>query len=117
MTTAAIGPRSNRIISRLSHIRDNKKKEKEESVELKLDIDNLPIVDRVQPTQQKKRIHQIILNKNVNKKSIEKHEEILPYEVEPTHKFRQTLAGGFRTKPSSKYRTTRYQSKDSRDTS
>ena len=79
MTTAAIGPRSNRIISRLSHIRDNKKKEKEESVELKLDIDNLPIVDRVQPTQQKKRIHQIILNKNVNKKSIEKHEEILPY--------------------------------------
>ena len=77
--TTATGPRSNRIISRLSHIRDNKKKDKEESVELKLDIDNLPAVERVQPTQQKKRIHQIILNKNVHRKNIEQPEELLPY--------------------------------------
>lgn len=63
--TTAIGPRSNRIISRLSHIRDHKKKE--ESVEFKLDLDNLPIVDKAQPIQQKKRIHQIILTKNDNK--------------------------------------------------
>jgi hypothetical protein len=65
--TTAVGPRSNRIISRLSHLRENRKKE--ESVELKLDLDNLPIVDRAQPTQQKKRIHQIILNKNTKKQN------------------------------------------------
>lgn len=60
--TTAVGPRSNRIISRLSHLRESKKKD--ESVELKFDLDNLPIVERAQPTQQKKRIHQIILSKN-----------------------------------------------------
>lgn len=63
--TTAVGPRSNRIISRLSHIRDHKKEEK--SVELKIDLDNLPIVDRAQPTQQKKRVHQILLSKNTKR--------------------------------------------------
>jgi len=66
MTTAALGPRSNRIISRLSHLRENRKKE--ESIEIKFDIDNLPLVDKFKPTQQKRRIHQIILAKDNNNK-------------------------------------------------
>jgi len=76
------------------------------------------MVERPQPTQQKKRIHQIILNKNHHqKRSIEQPEDLLPYEVEPSHKLRQTMAGGFRTNKPSKNRTTaRYQSRD-RETS
>jgi DNA modification methylase len=66
MTTAIMGaPRSNRIVSRLSHLRDKETKKKDESVEIKFDLDNLPSVDRAKGTgQQKKRIHQIILNKD-----------------------------------------------------
>jgi hypothetical protein len=43
--TAAV-PRSNRIISRLSHLKNKEGKPKEESVELKVELDNLPAVDR-----------------------------------------------------------------------
>jgi hypothetical protein len=65
MTTAIAGaPRSNRIISRLSHLRDKESKKRDESVDIKFDLDNLPTVDRTRGTvQQKKRIHQIILSK------------------------------------------------------
>lgn len=67
MTTAmAAVPRSNRIISRLSHLRDKESRKREESVEMKLDLDNLPTVDRskgIGTGQQKKRVHQIILSK------------------------------------------------------
>ena len=53
------------------------------------------MVDRTQPTQQKRRIHQIILNKN--QKRNPEHEDLLPYEVETSNRFRQTMAGGFKT--------------------
>jgi hypothetical protein len=110
MSTAAIGPRSNRVISRLSHLRESKKKE--ESVELKLDFDNLPLVDRAQPSQQKKRIHQIILNKPNHQKrsSIDQPEEFGAYEMEVNHRFRQTMAGGFKTSRLNK--PSRYQNRD-----
>lgn len=67
------------------------------------------MVDKAQPAQQKKRIHQIILNNKTQrtKRSIEQPEEILPYEIEPVQKFRQTMAGGFRTSRPTK-NTSRY---------
>jgi hypothetical protein len=68
--STAIGPRSNRIISRLSNIRgisekkDTSHKDKEESLELKFEMDNLPIVDKTKGTSHyKKRVQQIIVNK------------------------------------------------------
>jgi hypothetical protein len=67
-------------------------------VDVKLDLDNLPTVDRskgVGTGQQKKRIHQIILSKE----SKEAPEEISLYDIDQrpfANKFHQTIATGWR---------------------
>ena len=91
MTTAAVGVQRNRIVSRLSHLRDKESRKREESVEIKFELDNLPSVDRGRSTvQQKKRIHQIILDKPIR----DKPEETSLYDVDSKHftnKFHQTI--------------------------
>lgn len=96
-STFAAVPRSNRIISRLSHLRDKEPRRRpEESVD-KAETDNLPAVERgkVGTGQQKKRIHQIILSKE----SKEPPEEISLYDIDQNpfvNKFHQTITTGWR---------------------
>lgn len=107
MTSAfAAAPRSNRIISRLSHLRDKEaRKRPDNSVELRPEPDNLPTVDRSKAGtgQQKKRIHQIILSKE----SKEPPEEISLYDIDQrpfANKFHQTIATGWRKPGPSSFR-------------
>lgn len=65
MTKAiAVPPRSNRTISRTSHLRADKSKKSDESVDIKFNLNNLPKVDRIKTASIKKGIHQIILKKD-----------------------------------------------------
>ena len=101
--------RSNRIVSRLSQAsekdKDKDNKKRDESVQLKFEMDNLPLVDNLKATrQQKKRINQIIMNKEAHHDR--KDEEVSLYSIEPpfVNKFHQTIATGWR-KPAPSFRS------------